>query len=262
MLVEKELNWLKKQDVGQIHSVSQFKNALTNDVFLVTNNENRSFVFKRLNQDARSEKDRKAELLVQQLAFQGGLTAQVVAHSQHYKLQQYIAGGLIPTEGTGLATLLATQLHRIHQLPAQHAPKQRLAFELQRLKAHRPMQIDEQRFQQMNELASQLDKRSACDTLCHGDLSLNNILLGDDKKYYILDWEYAVIACVAYDLGFCNCINNFDEIERQHLVKNYYNKLAETPTYTLDSLQKECQLYFELFMYINELWAICFVENS
>jgi len=262
MLVEKELNWLAKQHVGQITDVKQFKNALTNDVFLITNQQEKAFIFKRLNRDARSDKDRKAELLVQQLAFAHALTPQVLAHNQDYKLQHYIPGELLQTDQPQLETLLATQLHRIHQLPARHAPKQRLAFELQRLKQQRPADIDEVRFLQMSKLAETLDKRSPCDTLCHGDLSLNNILQGDDKKYYILDWEYAVVACVAYDLAFCSCINNYSEVERKLLVKRYYEQLCEPQSMTLNSLQNECELYFELFSYINALWAICFVDNS
>lgn len=257
-----EINWLSEQNVGEIVHINRFENALTNAVFLVTNNENARFIFKRLNRAARSDDDRESEFLVQQLASQQGLTPKVLAHSKDYKLQQYINGDLIPTNSANLSELLATQFHRIHQLPALHAPKQRLVFELQRLKKQLPVSTDEVRFNKMNELAKKLDTSSACDILCHGDLSLNNILQGSDGVLYILDWEYAVIACIAYDLAFCNCINGFSETECEALIANYHAQFINPPKQSLQSLQKECQLYFELFNYINELWSLCFVDKA
>lgn len=262
MLVEKELNWLGAQNIGVINKVTKFENALTNDVFLITTQENSQFVFKRLNREARSDEDRQSEYLVQQLAFQHGLTPQVLAHNEDYKLQHYIEGQLIPEKSDNLSALLATQFKRIHQLPALYAPEQRLVFELERLKQQLPVSIDETRFEQMLQLANTLDNSSSLDTLCHGDLSLNNILRGDDQQLYILDWEYAVIACVAYDLAFCNCINAFTEAQSRDVIAHYHQQLSEPKPQTLDSLQKECQLYFKLFNYINELWALCFIDNS
>ncbi|GLS90224.1 hypothetical protein GCM10007916_12910 [Psychromonas marina] len=262
LLNEQEISWLQTHDVGTIKTVKQFDNALTNDVFLITNDENNAFVFKRLNQQARSEQDRKEEFLVQQLASQQQLTPQVLAHNKYYKLQQYIQGELIPEDKTNMSELLATQFHRIHKLPAEGAPKQRLVFELQRLKKQLTVNTDEIRFATMLALASELDQRSGCDTLCHGDLSLNNILQGDDKQLYILDWEYAVIATPAYDLAFCNCINQFSVDQSQALIAAYYAQTMGVKQSCLDSLQKECDLYLKLFIYINELWALCFIENE
>lgn len=260
-LNEQELSWLQAQGIDFISRVIQFKNALTNDVFLILTSDNKRFIFKRLNRQARSDADRKSEYLVQQLAAEHGLTPKVIAYNEHYKLQQYIAGDLIPTKSDNLTELLATQLHRIHQLPALHAPKQRLEFELLRLKHQLPVHVDDHRFQEMLNLAIVLDASSSCDLLCHGDLSLNNILQAPNKQLYILDWEYAVLACAAYDLAFCNCINEFTQKRSKSLIATYYDKLSKPTLYSLDSFQKECELYFQLFSYINELWSLCFVEN-
>ena len=262
MLNQQEISWLQTHHVGPITKVTKFENALTNDVFLITDQNNNAFIFKRLNQQARSKQDRKEEFLVQQLASQQSLTPSVLAHNERYKLQQFIKGELIAEDSDGMDQLLAEQFHRIHKLPAEGAPKQRLVFELQRLKTQLPVNTDESRFNEMLTLASELDKRSACDTLCHGDLSLNNILQGDDDNLYILDWEYAVIATPAYDLAFCNCINQFSASQSQALIAAYYAKISGVKPSSLDSLQKECDLYLKLFNYINELWAICFIENE
>ncbi|WP_022941840.1 phosphotransferase [Psychromonas hadalis] len=262
MLSKTELAWLTENNVAHITRVEQFKHALTNEVFLITVNKSNSFIFKRLNQQARSSDDRQAEFLVQQLASLQGLTPKVLAHSKAYKLQQYIEGDLIPTNSDNLSAFLATQLHRIHQLPALYGPTQRLVFELNRLKKQLHFAIDKSIFAAMLILAKQLDSDCACDTLCHGDLSLNNILQGDDKLIYLLDWEYAVIACPAYDLAFCNCINGFTERQCEQLIEHYYLQISHQPNYTLKSLQKECVLYLKLFDYINELWSLCFVEKN
>jgi len=260
LLSKQELHWLQKQNIGEISSITQFEHALTNDVYLVINQVNNRFVFKRLNQQARSVNDRKAELLVQNLVSQYNLTPKVLAHNSAYKLQQFIEGSLITTGSKQLPKLLANQLIRIHQLPVEHAPKQRLFFELQQLKSQLKEPVDEKRFAAISELAEQLDSSCPFDTLCHGDLSENNVLLGDDNKIYVIDWEYAVIACPAYDLAFCYCINEYSDNNIKQLIETYYQQLL-SPLYSLESLQKECQLYFEVFRYINELWAICFLEK-
>ena len=63
MLSAEELSWLNEQGIGEVSRVTQFENALTNDVFLITG-QNKKFVFKRLNQNARSDEDRQSEFLV------------------------------------------------------------------------------------------------------------------------------------------------------------------------------------------------------
>ncbi|PKG40263.1 phosphotransferase [Psychromonas sp. Urea-02u-13] len=262
MLSNSELVWLNNQCVGDVIAVEQFTHALTNDVFLITNDAHKQFVFKRLNRDARSDEDRQAELLVQKLASEHALTPTVLAHNASYKLQQYIRAELLPANSENRFEILAQQLMRIHQLPALHAPKQRLAFELNRLKKQLDMAIDGQRFQAMLALADQLDKSSENNTLCHGDLSLNNVLQGKGSRYYILDWEYAVIACPAYDLAFCNCINGFSKSHSETLISHYYSALTPPQTESLQSLQKKCDLYLKIFIYINELWTLCFVEKG
>ena len=265
MLSETELLWLNTLKssaiLADVVTVEQFSHALTNEVFLITDSEKKQFVFKRLNRDARSEEDRKAEFNVQKLANKFAITPRVLAHDKNYKLQQFVAGELLQINNNKLFSVLATQLKRVHKLPALHAPKQRLAIELQRLKNQLAVTIDEETFLLMFKLAQQLDSTSPNDTLCHGDLSLNNVIKGQDQHYYILDWEYAVIACAAYDLAFCNCINNFSESESRALISHYYSLLPKPQLETLHSLQKKCDLYLKVFIYINELWSLCFVEK-
>jgi len=238
LLSNQEIVWLNDHNIIEISRVEQFEHALTNDVFLISTSQNTQYIFKRLNRDARSDDDRDEELLVQQLVNDKGLTTKVLAANQQYKLQQYIKGDLILDDMVGLSDFLATQLHRIHQLPAKHAPNQRLHFELQRLKEQLPVGWGDRYFHKMSLLAKQLDERCACNTLCHGDLSLNNVLQGHDGNVYVIDWEYAVIATPAYDLAFCNCINNFSASVSSALITSYHSKLDNPNVVSLESLQK------------------------
>ncbi|WP_413702190.1 phosphotransferase [Psychromonas sp. KJ10-10] len=261
-MLKAELCWLKKQGVSNIVNTEKFNNALTNEVFLITNSDATHYIFKRLNQNARSNEDRQAEFLVQELASQHHLTPDVLAHNEKYKLQQFIEGELISKDADNLFECLINQLSRIHQLPTLYAPKQRLALELLRLHKQLKGTVDNAVFEKMLALAEQLDQSCPMDTLCHGDLSLNNVLIGSDKQLYALDWEYAVIACLAYDLAFCCCINAFTPDQSNKLISLYYQKNCKALLQTFDSLQKQCDLYFQVFTYINELWALCFLEKD
>lgn len=49
---------------------------------------------------------------------------------------------------------------------------------------------------------------------------------------------------------------------RYELIANYFDQKQKLKQYTLESLQKECDLYFKVFKYINELWSLCFIEND
>ena len=263
ILTGDELIWLAGLNLGQIVNVQQLDHALTNQVFLLTDDNAQQTVFKRLNLKARDRQDRKRELSVQKLASDRGLTPKVLADCDKYRLQEYIKGNSLHSTAVDNHTieLLAAQLQIIHQLPAQHAQPQRLAFELQLLKKQLSRPIDECKFQRFLQLATQLDKSSTRDILCHGDLSLNNLLQAENGQIKILDWEYAVLACSAYDLAACSCINAFSSEQQAQLINHYYFLHKPHLSLSLAQLKKETALYLSVFTYLNELWALCFLEN-
>jgi len=139
---------------------------------------------------------------------------------------------------------------------------QRLVFELTRLADQlgaKQISINQNEFTPFIQLAKQLDERSAKDTLCHGDLSLNNVIKTEAGEIKIIDWEYGVAACPAYDLAFCNGINEFSEQDQIILIEAYYLLHSKTLPCTLTELHTECKQYLSLFTYINKLWANCFI---
>lgn len=259
-LTTQELNWLATLQIGQLVTVEPFSNGLTNQVFLLTTARDLQYIFKRLNQQARTQQDRQSELLVQQLASENKLSPKVLADCQQYRLQEYIKGECLErlTIDKQSLELLATQLHIIHQLPALHAPKQRLAEELRQLKKRLMCPIEQCKFEYFLQLARQLDKSSGADILCHGDLSFSNLLQTENLQIKVLDWEYAVLGCAAYDLAACCAINRLNRAQQTQLVHHYYQLNQQNLSLSLVECNNQTALYRKVFTYLNQLWASCF----
>ncbi|MCG6200930.1 phosphotransferase [Psychromonas antarctica] len=255
-----ELSWLAEQHIGEIVTVQEFIDSRTNQVFLLeTDNQQHHYIFKRLNRKARDRRDRQSELLVQKLASDRDLSPKILASCDDYRLQEYFQGETIDCSATEHCTeLLASQLHRIHQLPALHAQRQHLAIELQKLKDQLTQAIDEPRFERFLQQAKQLDKSCCADVLCHGDLSFNNLLQNKNQQIKILDWEYVVLACSAYDLAACSSINGLNQALQMQLIEHYYLLNQEKLSLSLSQLKQQYALYLSLFTYLNELWLLVF----
>lgn len=263
-LCRDELLWLLELDqrlnLGKLIDVRQFAHARTNQVFLLTFDNQQAYIFKRLNKQARSLAQRQRELLVQKLASDSGLTPQLLACSDDYRLQYYFPGKTLDSAAPDNQSigLFAEQLHLIHQLPALHAQPACLACELLLLKKQLSRPIEASRFNHFLQLARALDNSCSRDLLCHGDLSFNNLLVNGNGQVQIVDWEYAVIACAAYDLASCCCINQLDADEQMDLINHYYLLNQKKLSLSLEELKNEYKLYHSLFTYLNELWSRCF----
>ena len=264
LLTADELLWLSSVNIGKIVSVQPFAYALTNQVFLLTDENSQQVVFKRLNLKARDRHDRRRELAVQKLASERGLTPVVLADCEQYRVQTYIKGETLDSACVAphIIELLAAQLQIIHQLPTEHARPQRLAYELRTLKKQLNKSIDEGKFQHFLQLATELDKGCIRDTLCHGDLSFSNLLQAENGQIKILDWEYAVLACPAYDLASSCSINGFTAQQQAQLINYYYLLNKAHLSLSLAQLKKECALYRSVFTYLNELWKVCFQSGA
>lgn len=260
----KELAWIAAQQSEPLVSIEPLVQALTNEVFLLTLANNKKIIFKRLNLSAREASDRKREFKVDKLATFAGLTPKTIACCRRYKLLEYFAGE--PLSCLAISEdnphLLALQLTKIHQLPALHAQPQRLTLILKQLKKTIKTVIDEDHFSVMLKRAIALDKSSPKNVLCHGDLSLHNLLINNQQQIMILDWEYATLACPAYDLASCICINSLDSLQQQSLIAEYHYLHKAKLLISLSALRAECQLYFSVFSYLNTLWTSCFLTQK
>ncbi|AGH80821.1 aminoglycoside phosphotransferase [Psychromonas sp. CNPT3] len=262
LLSPDERKWLSELCHLKIISVQKVAHAITNRVFVLHCIDNKKFIFKRLNVQARTATQRACEYQLQQLLSKLNLTPKVIAIKGSYKLQAFIAGETPKEVNTDSLTLLATQLSIIHQIPTKIAPLQCLASELKDLKKHSDRYVDEKEHAFYRQLATDLDHSSAKDTLCHGDLSLLNIVKTASGEVQILDWEYAVLACSAYDLASCCCINQLNEADENYLLDHYYDLYAEHLVIDKEKLKKEYVQYLSLFRYINKLWTDHFDKGS
>jgi thiamine kinase-like enzyme len=259
LLTTEELTWFLSLGLGKIEEITQFTHALTNHVFLINLENGQQVVFKRLNLKARDLSIRKSELLVQRLASGEGISPRVIADCEQYRVSEYITGTVLTDSATTeTVKLLATQLYKIHQLPAEFALSQCLADELVTLNNQLNKSIDQIEFNYFWQLAQKLDKSSPMDTLCHGDLSFNNMIKAKDGSVKILDWEYTVLACPAYDLAFSSAINEFNEQQQKKFIDYYYALNKTNNLDDLQQLQAETILYLSVFKYLNKLWANVF----
>lgn len=262
MLRADELAWLELHGCQNIVTVQAVSHALTNDVFFIECARKKKFVFKRLNLQARSLKKRACEYKVQQLVYKWHMTPKVIATQGQYKLQEYIVGETPKSINHTSLKLLAMQLSIIHQLPAQAAPQQCLLNELKDLKKNSSEYVDEEKYAYYSHLASHLDKSSKKNVLCHGDLSLLNILETAQGEVSILDWEYAVLGCRAYDLASCSCINQLNKAQGDELFNYYYTLSINHLELDKVSFKKEYIQYLSLFYYINKLWINNFSQGN
>lgn len=85
--------------------------------------------------------------------------------------------------------------------------------------------------------------------LCHGDINFTNILIDDEQRSWLIDFECAHVAPVEFDLAMFIAINNIADCKIAGVVNDYGKLVA--------SYQPNKQLlnYFILYsFYINGLW--------
>ena len=133
---------------------------------------------------------------------------------------------------------IASQLVQIHQ---PNIIPQRLAADIQALAPADKLD------KALLELAQQLDNKCTNQVFCHGDISRDNILK-TLKKTYLVDWEYARMASVEYDVAASICINQLNTTEQNQLIDEYQK-------HSQSSINQDLlQQYIQVFEYLNNLW--------
>lgn len=259
MLHKCEKEWLGQYLSSNIINVSQLNQAITNVVFLITCADKSQLIFKRLNKTALTQNERKNEVLVHERAFQHGLTGRVVAVSERYCLQEYIQGkSLNGAEITDKnLSCLSTQLSRVHKLSPLGILNQNLTrVVLSYCAENNNNQFEQECFDRYLALAKRLDKASPLDCLCHSDLSFSNLVKNEKQAIYILDWEYAVRGCRAYDIGICCSINELNAQQSDLLIAAYLSENKQQTKQEKALFIEECKEYALLFTYINTAWNL------
>lgn len=145
-----------------------------------------------------------------------------------YLVTRFISGRPIPLEAFREPTNLqrvVESLHNIHSMPS--IPGTFSAFQVVReyaeiARQHRVVFPQNFRwlFHQMLEAEAALVSRPIIQRPCHNDLLNGNFLLAD--KLYILDWEYAGMGDVVFDLANFSNNHELSEDESEFLLECYF----------------------------------------
>lgn len=179
--------------------------------------------------------NREHEYRTQQIAGELGIAPEVIyfLEPEGYLVTRFIEGRPIPPEELrqpeGLQLVAAT-LHNIHALPT--FPGRFSAFQVVRDYANIARQYKvpfpenfKWLFHQMTEAEQALMRYPPMQYPCHNDLLNANFLLSD--KLYVLDWEYAGMGDIFFDLA--NFSNNHDlsEEDGEFLLASYLGSMRD-----------------------------------
>lgn len=177
--------------------------------------------------------DREREYRTQRIAGELGIAPEVVYFEPDgYLITRFIEGRPIPPEELRQPENLqrvSETLHNIHALPT--IPGTFDAFQVVReyTAIARQYHVDfpeklDWLLSQMKDAEAVLKTQPLVRRPCHNDLLNGNFLLGD--KLYILDWEYAGMGDVFFDLA--NFSNNHElaEYEEQFLLDCYLGEVT------------------------------------
>jgi thiamine kinase-like enzyme len=177
--------------------------------------------------------DREHEYMANHLASQIGLAPEVVyfMKSEGLLVTRFIPGRPIPPEELRLAetlTRVAEILNKIHALP--RIPGTFSAFQVVRDYAEIAKKYNvsfpdnfDWLFGQMNNAEAALASTHLIQRPCHNDLLYGNFLLTD--RIYILDWEYAGMGDIFFDLANFSNNHELSEEEDRLLLDCYFGEL-------------------------------------
>jgi thiamine kinase-like enzyme len=179
--------------------------------------------------------DREEEYRTQLMASEAGIAPEAVYfhEPEGYLITRFIEGRAIPPEELRKPENLVqvvNVLHNIHSLPT--IPGTFSAFQVVRdytevAKQYRVAFPEnfEWLFHQMKESEDALMSHPLIPRPCHNDLLNGNFLLADERLY-ILDWEYAGMGDIFFDLAnFCNNHELSDD-ESRFMLQCYFETLT------------------------------------
>lgn len=142
----------------------------------------------------------------------------------------------------------------IHELGTQDLETLSLAFEIERLctqLTNLGKAPDSSISIRHLKLARNLDREADNITLCHGDLSLSNLIRHKNHNY-LVDWEYARLAPPCYDLAMSIAINQLTTEQADYFLHQYC--LHSEASINLERLSSQVSDYLPVVEYINSLW--------
>jgi len=178
--------------------------------------------------------NRQHEYRTQTIAGELGIAPEVIAfiEPEGFLVTRFIEGRPIPPEELrerdNLARV-ASVLNEIHAMPV--IPGAFSAFDVvrsyTRLAREHNVPFPEKfdwLINRMDDAEAALRQDSSVERSCHNDLLNGNFLLG--KKLYVLDWEYAGMGDVFFDLANFSNNHELTELEDEFLLQCYFGNLT------------------------------------
>ncbi|WP_111977375.1 phosphotransferase [Algibacillus agarilyticus] len=279
-LTHETINWIETILNQSIKRIVTIPHALTNQCYKIEAQSGAFYFFKLYNSNKVTLSERKTEQQVTDFLANHKLTLRPIAYHDKLgcELSNYIEAeplSLSPEQQHTTITLLSDCLFYLHQFKqeTQCLPliQQRLVYDVQKLlnirnqntncteidkgRVKRNDKTNEDTIRYILNLADKLDKAAAHDDalncLCHGDLSIHNVLASTPPT--IIDWEYARRAPPEYDLAACITINQLNKSQQALLIDQYLQKTALSTT-EQDTFKLRTQDYISVFMTLNKLW--------
>lgn len=177
--------------------------------------------------------DREHECRAQHVAAEAGIAPEVIdfLRPEGYLITRFIEGRSIPPEELRqpanlqhVAGLLRT-MHGMPEIPGRFNSFQVVRDYMRVARDHQiafPPNFDE-RLQRMNEAEAALGARALPLRPCHNDLLNANFLLGD--RLYILDWEYAGMGDIFFDLANLSSNHELTADEEGLLLEGHFGEV-------------------------------------
>lgn len=181
--------------------------------------------------------DRKNEYECSRLASQIGIAPEPVAflEPEGYILAQFISGKGIPSEEIGTEANIRRVVeslkacHALDFFPGSFSPF-RIAEEYtataRRFGVHLPANIDWY-LETSREIEATMYREPWQPRPCHNDL-LNGNFIDDGTRIRILDWEYAGMGDIFFDLGNFAVQHGFNDEQDEMLLKAYFGSPSDS----------------------------------
>jgi thiamine kinase-like enzyme len=178
--------------------------------------------------------NREYEYRTQTIAGELGIAPEVVAfiEPEQYLVTKFIEGHPIPPEELRQPQNLArvaeilNEIHAMPSIPGVFSPflvVRKYAKIAQEHKVSFPEKFD-WLMSQMNDAEAAMMNTSRVQRPCHNDLLNGNFLLGN--KLYVLDWEYAGMGDVFFDLANFSNNHELSEDEDHFLLDCYFGRVT------------------------------------
>jgi thiamine kinase-like enzyme len=178
--------------------------------------------------------NREYEYRTQTIAGELGIAPEVIAYiePEGYLVTKFIEGRPIPPEELRQPENLArvgavlNEIHAMPSIPGIFSPFQVVRSYTKLAQEHNvsfPEKFD-WLINQMNAAETAMMNTSRIQRPCHNDLLNGNLLLGN--KLYVLDWEYAGMGDVFFDLANFSNNHELSEQEDEFLLDCYFGRVT------------------------------------